>query len=312
MATAGIFRILGYQLSSQDASRQHGNRHTLGHPVYLPYLIHQIYLQAVLKQTLGIIQSETLSLLLEQVVAKLPELVAARHDLPGVGRNLQDHINLCTIWECTGPHSYDGWDRPDRTLRAGLQYLLTKRGPAASSLFETGGFWYTGTPDGWPDIQFHLGHKMIIKLSFVAKIRPFHFKGGGAVIRVQAVVKMGVDLCGNRSGGRFRNSILGLGDPNGYQANRNRVSKSDLWYFSRWETIPPENRIDLAIHIDTAMPWTINASLDNESLSLTSLVAAMAEMTNPATAASGINHRRFLRRICRAASGHSKWIWPKP
>ncbi|MDU8944061.1 GMC family oxidoreductase [Ovoidimarina sediminis] len=83
--------------------------------------------------------------------------IGIRHDLPGVGRNLQDHVNLCTIWECTGPHSYDGWDRPDRTLRAGLQYILTKRGPAASSLFETGGFWYTGESDGWPDIQFHLG-----------------------------------------------------------------------------------------------------------------------------------------------------------
>ena len=79
------------------------------------------------------------------------------HDLPGVGRNLQDHVNLCTIWECSGPHSYDGWDRPDLSFRAGLQYLLARSGPAASSLFETGGFWYTGTPNGWPDIQFHLG-----------------------------------------------------------------------------------------------------------------------------------------------------------
>ena len=83
--------------------------------------------------------------------------IDVRHDLPGVGQNLQDHVNLCTIWECSGPYSYDGWDRPDRTLRAGLQYILTRRGPAASSLFETGGFWYTGDRDGWPDIQFHLG-----------------------------------------------------------------------------------------------------------------------------------------------------------
>ncbi|MEM9549983.1 MAG: GMC family oxidoreductase N-terminal domain-containing protein [Pseudomonadota bacterium] len=83
--------------------------------------------------------------------------IPVKRDLPGVGQNLQDHINLCTIWECTGPHSYDGWDRPDRTLRAGLRYLLSRSGPASSSLFETGGFWYTGAQDGWPDIQFHLG-----------------------------------------------------------------------------------------------------------------------------------------------------------
>ena len=83
--------------------------------------------------------------------------IEVRHDLPGVGGNLQDHVNLCTIWECAGPHSYDGWDRPDRALWAGLRYLATRSGPAASSLFETGGFWYAGESDGWPDIQFHLG-----------------------------------------------------------------------------------------------------------------------------------------------------------
>ncbi|MFV0493114.1 MAG: GMC family oxidoreductase [Pseudorhodobacter sp.] len=79
------------------------------------------------------------------------------HDLPGVGANLQDHIDLCTISELTGPHSYDGWDRLHKTVWAGLQYLLFKSGPAAASLFETGAFWYADETAPWPDIQFHLG-----------------------------------------------------------------------------------------------------------------------------------------------------------
>ena len=83
--------------------------------------------------------------------------VTVEHDLPGVGENLQDHVDLCVLAECSGPHSYDGVKRLDRTVLAGLQYLLTKSGPVASSLFETGGFWYGGAADGWPDIQFHLG-----------------------------------------------------------------------------------------------------------------------------------------------------------
>jgi hypothetical protein len=41
-----------------------------------------------------------------------------------------------------GDHSYDGYARPHRTLWAGLEYLLFRRGPVASTLFETGGFWY--------------------------------------------------------------------------------------------------------------------------------------------------------------------------
>jgi choline dehydrogenase-like flavoprotein len=40
---------------------------------------------------------------------------------------------------------------------AGLQYLLLKKGPVASSLFETGGFWYADSQARSPDIQFHLG-----------------------------------------------------------------------------------------------------------------------------------------------------------
>ncbi|WP_171180174.1 GMC family oxidoreductase [Ruegeria sp. HKCCD8929] len=83
--------------------------------------------------------------------------VDVRHDLPGVGENLQDHIDICTISELTGPHSYDGWDSWYKSALAGLQYVMFKSGPAAASLFETGGFWYADETESQPDIQFHLG-----------------------------------------------------------------------------------------------------------------------------------------------------------
>jgi choline dehydrogenase-like flavoprotein len=79
------------------------------------------------------------------------------HDLPGVGANLQDHLDLYAICECTGDHTYDRISRPHRTLWAGLQYLLFKTGPVTSTLFETGGFWYADSKARSPDIQFHLG-----------------------------------------------------------------------------------------------------------------------------------------------------------
>ena len=79
------------------------------------------------------------------------------HDLPGVGENLQDHMSLCTISECTGRHSYDGYDRLDRMALAGLQYVLTKTGPVTSSLFQAGGFWYADADAETPDFQFHFG-----------------------------------------------------------------------------------------------------------------------------------------------------------
>ncbi|RWK38245.1 GMC family oxidoreductase N-terminal domain-containing protein [Mesorhizobium sp.] len=79
------------------------------------------------------------------------------HDLPGVGCNLQDHLDLFVIAECTGDHTYDNYARLHRTMWAGLQYLLLKKGPVASSLFETGGFWYADPTAASPDIQLHLG-----------------------------------------------------------------------------------------------------------------------------------------------------------
>lgn len=79
------------------------------------------------------------------------------YDQPGVGSNLQDHLDLFVIAECTGPHTYDRYAKPHLSVMAGLQYLLTRTGPVASSLFETGGFWYADPEARSPDIQFHLG-----------------------------------------------------------------------------------------------------------------------------------------------------------
>ncbi len=79
------------------------------------------------------------------------------HDLPGVGGNLQDHLDLFVIAECTGEHTYDNVAKLHRSAWAGLQYFLFRQGPVASSLFETGGFWWADKAARSPDIQFHLG-----------------------------------------------------------------------------------------------------------------------------------------------------------
>ena len=78
-------------------------------------------------------------------------------DQPGVGSNLQDHLDLYAICEVTGPHTYDRFAKLHLSAFAGLQYLLTRKGPVASSLFETGGFWYADENARSPDIQMHLG-----------------------------------------------------------------------------------------------------------------------------------------------------------
>jgi len=82
------------------------------------------------------------------------------HDLPEVGENLQDHLDLYAIAECKGDFTYDSYAKLHRTVWAGLEYFAFKRGPVASTLFETGGFWFADAAakeQEWPDLQFHLG-----------------------------------------------------------------------------------------------------------------------------------------------------------
>jgi len=77
------------------------------------------------------------------------------HDLPGVGRSLQDHLNVQVIARCRDSTTYDHWDRPLRLLRFGLQYLLFNSGIATSNLCEGGGFVRSAPHLPAPDLQLH-------------------------------------------------------------------------------------------------------------------------------------------------------------
>ena len=77
------------------------------------------------------------------------------HDLPGVGQNLQDHMDVYVVSECRGEFSYDKVARPHRTLWAVVQYILFRQGPIASTLIDAGGFWYADPDARSPDIQLH-------------------------------------------------------------------------------------------------------------------------------------------------------------
>ncbi|WP_033289273.1 GMC family oxidoreductase [Amycolatopsis jejuensis] len=76
------------------------------------------------------------------------------HDLPGVGKNFQDHMDVYLTAE-TVPVSYNESDRPDRALRYGLQYLLTKTGPVTACVCEAGAFVRSSDEVVSPDIQIH-------------------------------------------------------------------------------------------------------------------------------------------------------------
>ena len=77
------------------------------------------------------------------------------HELPGVGRNFQDHMDVYLAAESKEPISYNGHDRWDRAIRHGIQYLLYKTGPVTACVAEAGCFLKSSDEVRSPDIQIH-------------------------------------------------------------------------------------------------------------------------------------------------------------
>lgn len=75
--------------------------------------------------------------------------------IAGVGQNLQDHFDVDIIYELSGPYSYDKYTKPHWMAWAGLEYLLFRKGPAASTLVEGGAFCQLDAGSGFADTQFH-------------------------------------------------------------------------------------------------------------------------------------------------------------
>jgi choline dehydrogenase-like flavoprotein len=74
-------------------------------------------------------------------------------DLPGVGSNYQDHMEMSLVYKLSGPHSYDKYKRLGWKLWAGLEYALFGSGPVTSNVVEGGAFWRSNTEQSRPDLQ---------------------------------------------------------------------------------------------------------------------------------------------------------------
>ncbi|MFI8978603.1 choline dehydrogenase [Ectopseudomonas khazarica] len=88
--------------------------------------------------------------------ALLGELdIALVHDLPGVGQNLQDHLEMYLQYACTKPVSLYPALKLHNQPAIGAQWLFGGKGIGASNQFEAGGFIRTRPEFAWPNIQFH-------------------------------------------------------------------------------------------------------------------------------------------------------------
>lgn len=77
-------------------------------------------------------------------------------NLPGVGQNLQDHLDACVQYETSQPITlYSQQANPLRALLTGMQYTFFKSGLGTSNGLEAGGFLKTRPELEIPDVQIH-------------------------------------------------------------------------------------------------------------------------------------------------------------
>ncbi|MEJ7932513.1 GMC family oxidoreductase N-terminal domain-containing protein [Ramlibacter sp. AN1015] len=79
------------------------------------------------------------------------------HDLPGVGANLQDHLQIRAVYKVQGVSTLNTlasswWGK----ARIGLEYALRRTGPMSMAPSQLGAFTRSGPEHPWPNIEFHV------------------------------------------------------------------------------------------------------------------------------------------------------------
>ncbi|MCA0339862.1 MAG: GMC family oxidoreductase N-terminal domain-containing protein [Proteobacteria bacterium] len=80
------------------------------------------------------------------------------HDLPGVGENLQDHLDCAVRFEASKPTTLTPYMGLVKGGMAGARYLLKGDGPAASQAVEAGAFWGPDRSSLLPEWQAHFAN----------------------------------------------------------------------------------------------------------------------------------------------------------
>jgi choline dehydrogenase len=83
--------------------------------------------------------------------------IAVAHELAGVGRNMQDHLQIRSLYKCTKPITLnDIVNNPLRKIGIGIEYLLKRTGPMTIGAGHVGIFARTQRHMATPDVQFHV------------------------------------------------------------------------------------------------------------------------------------------------------------
>ena len=82
--------------------------------------------------------------------------IEVKHALPGVGKNMQDHLQARLVYKCNEPTLNDEVSSLWGQARIGLKYLMFRAGPMTMAASLATGFLKTRDDLETPDIQFHV------------------------------------------------------------------------------------------------------------------------------------------------------------
>ncbi|SER18003.1 choline dehydrogenase [Piscibacillus halophilus] len=110
-------------------------------------------------------------------------------NLPGVGENLQDHLEAYIQYSCPQPVSQQPSLNKLRMPWIGLQWLLGRKGPAATNHFEGGGFIRSNEEVDYPNLMYHFlpvavrydGQKADTKHGFQVHVGPMYSDARGSL-----------------------------------------------------------------------------------------------------------------------------------
>jgi choline dehydrogenase len=83
--------------------------------------------------------------------------IAVQHELPGVGENLQDHLQIRAVFSVQGVKTLNTvahtlWGK----AAIGLEYLLRRSGPMSMAPSQLGAFTRSSPEQAWPNVQYHV------------------------------------------------------------------------------------------------------------------------------------------------------------
>ncbi|MEY3916121.1 MAG: hypothetical protein RLZZ604_1162 [Pseudomonadota bacterium] len=115
--------------------------------------------------------------------------ITVRADRPGVGANLQDHLEFYFQMACTQPITLYGKANLLGKAMVGAQWLFGRSGTGASNQFESCGFIRSRAGIKYPDIQYHFfpmainydGSSLATEHGFQAHVGPMRSKSRGTV-----------------------------------------------------------------------------------------------------------------------------------